>query len=187
MVFPFVFATGAGRGNGRGKGRQPAAGIAWDRDGENAQTILRGYLANDPNYLTWNKFKSTAGSTWIISAANPNGSYTLDNLCRNYKKTIKRYHQHIDPNDPFDGQFDRRQMRRVSSCCSSALTLSSLLSSFASGEYPDGFLEAVGAPGLPVDNPGGLDFEPGFDPEALGPDASGSRSHDPDADPDDDD
>ena len=105
MVFPFVFVTGrrASHGNGRGRGRQPLTGVAFDRNGEHAKQILRGYLANDPSYLTWSAFKSGPGSTWIITAGNPNGSYSLDNLRRNYDRVLKRYHKHIDPNDPFDG------------------------------------------------------------------------------------
>jgi len=112
MVFPFVLAAAGrrgaasgGKGLGRSRGRQPATGIAWDRNGEHAKQILRGYLSNDPHYLSWDSFKTRVGAAWIISATNPAGSYTLDNLRRNYANVLKRYHKHIDPNDPFDGQF----------------------------------------------------------------------------------
>jgi len=182
MVFLFVASTGRRRGNGRGRGSQPVAGITFDRNGAHAREILQGYLSNDPNFLTWDAFKSHKNS-WIISATNPGGSYTLDNLRRNYRAVIKRYHDHIDPNSPYDGQFGsvlhRPPIALLLFCSHSCLLLSS-----AVGNYPDGFLDEAGAPGLPDDNPEGLNFEPGFDPEALG--GEGPDPNDPDANPDDD-
>lgn len=110
MVFPFVFMSGRGRqargrGMGRGRGAQPRVGVTFDRDGPHAQQILRGYLASDPKYLSWEEFKKAFSATWIINATNPTGFYTLDNMRRNYRAVLKRYHDHIDPNNPFDGQF----------------------------------------------------------------------------------
>lgn len=111
MVFPFVFmigrggsGRGRGRGMGRGKGAAPHVGITFDRDGEHAKQILRGYLANDPNYSTWDAFKNAHSTTWIISKNNPTGFYINDNMRRNYHAVLKRYNDHIDPNNPFDGQ-----------------------------------------------------------------------------------
>jgi len=94
---------GAGRGLGRGRGITPNRGVNWNRDGEHAKYILRGYLANNPNFATWSAFKRSH-SQWIISATNESGYYTNDNLRRNYNNTIKRYQDHIDPETDYDGE-----------------------------------------------------------------------------------
>lgn len=93
--------AGRGRGLGRGCGAQPKVGQVFDWDGPHAQQMLRGYPANDPNYLTWDPFNRA----WIITAANLTGFYTQDNLRQNFHSVQKRYHDHIDPNNQSDGQF----------------------------------------------------------------------------------
>jgi hypothetical protein len=76
--------------------------LTWNRNGDHAKHILRGYLGQQPAFANWNAFKA-AHASWILSDQNQSGYYTGDNLCRNFKETLKRYHKHIDPNDPYDG------------------------------------------------------------------------------------
>jgi len=97
-----VRGRGLGRGLGRGRGTQAVRGLTWNRNGDHAKAILRGYLGQQPAFATWNAFKA-AHASWILTEQNPSGYYVQDNLCRNYKETLKRYHKHIDPNDPYDG------------------------------------------------------------------------------------
>jgi len=89
-------------GLGRGRGVQALKGLTWNRNGDHAKQIVRGYLAGQPQFADWDAFKR-ANSSWILSQSNPSGYYVQDNLCRNFKETLKRYHKHIDPNDPYDG------------------------------------------------------------------------------------
>jgi len=95
-----------GRGLGRGNGRVPNNGITWDSKGKHAKYILKNHLAGKADFVDWDAFRPKHLS-WIISPTNPHGFYTNDNLRRNFKNTIKRYFDHIDPNNPYDGGFFR--------------------------------------------------------------------------------
>ena len=102
-----VLMSGRGRGRGvhglgRGRGVQALRGLTWNRNGDHAKHILRGYLSEQPAFANWNAFKAGHAS-WILSDQNPSGYYAMGNLNRNFKETLKRYHKHIDPNDPYDG------------------------------------------------------------------------------------
>lgn len=94
--------TGAGKGLGRGKGVAPRKGITFDRNGEHAREILRGWLAGETAYQTWDDFL-LAHKAWLLSPDGKSGFYLQNNLNCNYNAVIKRYSKHVDPNDPYDG------------------------------------------------------------------------------------
>ena len=114
FVAPLAFAAivapaGAGAARqasqaacGRQGGRAPQQGIPWERFGENAKYILRGYIRGDPAFQDFTSFQR-ANPTWFITAANPTGFYLARNMNRNFRNLISNYNQHMDPNVDFDG------------------------------------------------------------------------------------
>ena len=159
-----------GNGRGRGKGRIAARGVTWDRDGEDALYILKGYIAGDPKFADWEAFRSNH-SNWLITGANPKGTYVTDNMRRNFREVLLRYHNHLDPNKAYDGAYSGfRAFLQLSLtrrfCCLFYFTFSS------TGKYKGDFLEQAGAPPLPDNNPDGLNFVPGDDEGEYGPPAA---------------
>jgi len=148
---------GGGRGGGGrgGRNQQLPRGRQWDRDGDHANYILRGYIAGNPNFADWRAFKA-AHTSWLLTAANPTGYYLNDNLRRNFNGTIDRWERFQNPDDDFDGE-------HTSVFADFFLTSCSLDSLFIAANYPQGFLERANAPGIPQNNPDGINFALGSD------------------------
>jgi len=104
VVTMAAHAAGRGRGRGGRGGRNDAGlcGRSWNCNGEHAKEILRHWIDQTPGWLTVDEFAETK-SDWILHHGNPRGFYLWVNLRRNYKATIDRYENHINPEIDFDG------------------------------------------------------------------------------------
>jgi len=106
LVATMMAARAAGRGRGRGgRGGRSDAGLrgrSWNRNGDHAKEILRNWINRTPGWLTVDDFASTKAD-WILHHGNPTGFYLWVNLRRNYRATIERYENHMNPSIDFDG------------------------------------------------------------------------------------
>jgi len=105
---------------------------------------------------------------WILTHDNPAGFHLWVNLRRNCKATVNRCNNHMNPNLNCDGG----SVLLLFSCASSTANTSFACST---GNCPAGFLEEVGAPGLPQRNPPNLNIRPGGDDEEEEEDEDGDE------------